>query len=289
MRRLQIGLALSFGVLLMPLAEGRAQTAPATPAAPAASVAPAAPAATVAPAAAAATVAPPPAMEPRALEILKASCAVLGKAKAMSFDALTTFEKYARNGQPLFYNTLNRVTMQRPNKLRVVTPGDGTPDAFYYDGKQIMAYVPRDNLVAIAEAPPTIDAMVDAAQGMAGIYFPWVDNVLSDPCKGFEEHKLTSAFVIGQSRLIGDTLTDMVAIASPTVQAQIWFGAKDRLPRMVKLVYPKEPAQVLYQTEYSNWRLLDRVPATIFTDAKAAKAHRIPFAPPGLHTPAKRN
>jgi hypothetical protein len=58
---------------------------------------------------------------------------------------------------------------------------------------------------------------------------------------------------------------------------------------MVKLVYPKEPAQVLYQTEYSNWRLLDRVPATIFTDAKAAKAHRIPFAPPGLHTPAKRN
>ena len=275
MSRLHIGMAMSLGLLLAPLADGQAQTAPATPAAPAAS--------------ATAPGAPPPAMEPRALEILKASCAVLGKAKAMSFDALTTFEKYARNGQPLFYTSLNRVTMQRPDKLRVITPGDGTPDEFYYNGKQMMAYVPKDNLVAIADAPATIDAMVDAAQGMAGIYFPWVDVVLSDPCKGFEEHKLTSAFVIGQSRLIGGTLTDMVAVASPTVQAQIWFGAKDRLPRMVKLVYPKEPAQVLYQTEYSNWRLLDRVASGTFGNPKAAKGHRIPFAPPGLRAPAARN
>jgi len=270
MNRLHIGVAVSLGLLLAPLTEGRAQTAPAGPAAAAAPAA-------------------PPAMEPRAMEILKASCAVLSKAKAMSFDALTTYQKYGRTGQPLFYSTLNRVTMQRPDKLRVITPGDGTPDAFYYNGKQMMAYVPKDNLVAIADAPPTIDAMVDAAHGMAGIYFPWVDVVLADPCKGFEENKLTHAFVMGQSRLIGGTLTDMVAISSPTVQAQLWIGAKDRLLRMVKLVYPKEPAQVLYQTEYSNWRLLDRVPAATFGNAKAPNGHRIPFAPPGLHAQPARN
>jgi hypothetical protein len=109
--------------------------------------------------------APPqaPPIEPKAIDILKASCDVLAAAKAMSFTAVSTYERAARNGQPLFYATKNEVTLQRPNKLRVITPGDGTPDEFYYDGKSIMAYVPSQDLVAVADAPPTIDQMVDVA------------------------------------------------------------------------------------------------------------------------------
>src|SRR5437016_3372232 len=93
----------------------------------------------------------PPQIEPKALEILKASCGVLAAAKAMSFTAVNTYEKAARNGQPLYYTTLNQVSLQRPNKLRVITPGDGTPDEFYYDGKAMMAYAPTEDLVAIAD------------------------------------------------------------------------------------------------------------------------------------------
>ena len=77
-----------------------------------------------------------PQIEPKALEILKAACNVLKQAPAMSFTALNTYEKTARNGQPLYYSTLNQVTLQRPNKLRVMTPGDGPPDEFYYNGKR---------------------------------------------------------------------------------------------------------------------------------------------------------
>jgi hypothetical protein len=67
-----------------------------------------------------------PPIEPKAIDILKASCDVLAAAKAMSFTAVSTYERAARNGQPLFYATKNEVTLQRPNKLRVITPGDGT-------------------------------------------------------------------------------------------------------------------------------------------------------------------
>ena len=105
----------------------------------------------------------PPPIEPKAVEILKAACDTLAAAKAMSFTAVSTYEKAARNGQPLFYTTLNQVTMQRPDKLRVITPGDGTPDEFYYDGKTITAYVPSADLVAVADAPPTIEQMIDVA------------------------------------------------------------------------------------------------------------------------------
>jgi hypothetical protein len=56
--------------------------------------------------------APPPAadtspIEPKAVDILKASCDMLAGAKAMSFTALNTYEKVARNGLPLYYTTLN--------------------------------------------------------------------------------------------------------------------------------------------------------------------------------------
>src|SRR5262245_4672282 len=67
-------------------------------------------------------------IEPRAVEVIKSACAALEAAKAMSFTAVSTYEKAARNGQPLYYAVQNHITMQRPDKLRVITPGDGVPD-----------------------------------------------------------------------------------------------------------------------------------------------------------------
>ncbi len=231
--------------------------------------------------------APParPPIEPKAASILKAACQALASAKAMSFNALSTYEKAARNGQPLFYSTLNQVVMARPDKLRVITPGDGVPDEFYYDGKTMTAYVPSEDLVAVSEAPPTIDKMLDSAWEKAAIYFPFADMIVSDPCEIFEKHGLNSAFYVGQSRLVGGTMTDMVAVAGDNVQAELWIGAEDHLPRLVRVVYPHEPAHALYQTEYSNWRVVDSVDPATFTSAKAREGKKMPFAPPGADSP----
>jgi hypothetical protein len=223
-----------------------------------------------------------PPIEPKAMEVLKAACDTLAAANAMSFTAVNTYEKAARNGQPLFYATLNQVTMQRPDKLRVVTPGDGVPDEFYYNGKTITAYVPSEDLVAIADAPPTIEQMIDVAWEKAAIYFPFADMLMPKPCAVFEEHGLNSAFYVGQSKVVARTTTDMVAVAGDNVQAELWIGAADHLPRLIRVVYPHEPAHALYQTEYSDWKLTDSVDAAMFASDKAAKAKPMKFQPPGL-------
>jgi hypothetical protein len=207
---------------------------------------------------------------------------VLAAAKAMSFTATSTYEKAARNGQPLYFTTLNLVTMQRPDRLRVITPGDGIPDEFYYDGKAIMAYVPSEDVVAVAEAPPTIDEMIDFAWHTAAIQFPFDDVIMSSPCAVFEENGMNSAFYVGQSHVVGGTTTDMVAVAADNVQAELWIGADDHLPRMVRVVYPHEPAHALYQTEYADWKLIDAADPGAFSSDKAAKARRIPLQPPGV-------
>ena len=222
-----------------------------------------------------------PQLEPKAVEILKAMSDRLAAAKTMTFTATVTYEAPARTGQPLAYTTLSEVTVRRPDGLKVVTPGDGSPSEFYYDGRTMTAYAPGPGLAAVADAPPTIDAMLKAAYDQAAIYFPFTDFIVSDPYKDMSEG-LKLAFVVGQSQVVGGTLTDIVVVANDTLQAQIWIGAEDHLPRMMRATYFDEPGNFRHQVEFSRWALDEAVPAGTFTAEAAANAKRIRFGRPDM-------
>jgi hypothetical protein len=227
-----------------------------------------------------------PAIEPTALEMLQAMGKRLATAKSMSFTAVTTYEAPARDGQPLYYTTLSQVSVRRPDKLRVITPGDGPASDFYYDGKTMTAYAPSADLVAVTDAPPTIEAAMKQAYDKAAIYFPFAEVIVADPYKNLSEG-LTSAFVVGQSHVIGDTVTDIVAIANANVQAEIWIGVADGLPRMARAVYPKDPIRSRYEIQFSNWHLNSAMKDTDFMSVQALKAPHIDFARPDGPLPAK--
>ena len=123
--------------------------------------------------------------------------------------------------------------------------------------------------------------MIEVAWDKAAIYFPFADMIVSKPCEVFEEHGLNSAFYVGQSKVIGNTTTDMVAVTGDNIQAELWIGADDHLPRLIRVVYPNEPAHALYQTEYSDWHLMDAADPGAFASDKASRATPMPFQPPG--------
>ncbi len=243
------------------------------------------------PAAKAAAKPAPPELEPKAVDVLKAMSAKLAGAKAMSFTAIVTYESPSRLGPPLAYTTSSEVVMQRPDKLRVITAGDGPASEFYYDGKAMMAFVPADNLVAVASAPPTIDGALKAAFDTAAIYFPFSDVVVADPYQGIADG-LKVAFYIGQSKVVGGITTDMVAFVNDNVLVQVWIGADDKLPRMLRAIYRDDPQHLRHQMELTNWKLEPTLAADAFASAKAAAATKIAFAvpsapAPGLKPPAK--
>lgn len=240
---------------------------------------PAVPATPAAPAAA-----PQPAINQAALDLLKTMSDTLAKSKSMSFDVKRAFAEPASTGQPLFYFVDSAVSLQRPDKLKVVVRGDGPPSEFYYDGKEFAVFLPASNLIAVESAPPNLEQMLESAMDKAGIYFPFVDFIVADPYAAITE-KLTSAFVVGQSNVVGGVTTDIVAIANPNFHAQIWIGAKDKLPRLAWITPVNGKGHSMI--EFSNWRLnasslkLARAPA-------AAKAGHIKFARPDAHAaPAK--
>ena len=243
--------------------------------------APAAKAAPKAPAKAAAKKGSPykPVVEPRAMDIIKAMSDKLAAAKSMSFTATVGYEFPSKLGPPLVFTTRYDVAMQRPDKLRIVTLGDGPTSEFYYDGKTMTAYAPVENLAAVAPAPANIDDALQAAQKNAAIFFPFMDVVAADPYLAFKTNAV-EAFYIGQSTSVGGVPTTMVAWANNDVFLQLWIGTEDKLPRRIRAQYRTDKMKLRHELELSNWKLDPAFPADTFASAKVAAAGKMNFAAP---------
>jgi hypothetical protein len=227
-----------------------------------------------------------PELEARAIDLLRAMASALTAFRSMSFTAVASYESPSSVGPALAYGTTSEVLLQRPDRLRVITLGDGPVSEFFYDGRSITAFAPAENLVAVAPAAPTIDAMLKQAFDDAAIYFPFADVVGSDPFKALTEG-LVKAFCIGPSMTVGGTRTEMVAIASDQMFMQLWIGADDKLPRRMRAVFRGDPLQLRHQVELSNWRLDPVIAAEAFAALGAANAKKIAFAAPKPPAAAK--
>jgi hypothetical protein len=218
-------------------------------------------------------------LEPRAMDLLKATSAKLAAAKTMSFTAVVGYEYPSKLGPPIVYSTRYDVTMQRPDKLRILIPGDGPASEYYYDGKTVTAYAPVENLAAVAAAPPTIDEALDAAYTKAAIFFPFEDLLVADPYDAMTEGAIL-AYYIGPSNVVGGVKTDMVAWANKNVHLQIWIGADDKLPRRVRAMYAADRLALRHQVDFSDWKIDPAVSPETFVSAKAQTAGRMEFAAP---------
>jgi hypothetical protein len=219
-------------------------------------------------------------VEPKALDLLKATSARLAAAKSMSFTAIVTEEFPSRYGPPIAYPARYEVTMRRPDKLKVVLSGAGPVSEFYYDGKAMMAYAPAEDLVAVADAPPTIDAMLKTAFNVAAIYYPFSDLLVADPYAALADGAIL-AFHVGSSGAVGGVNTEMVAWANKDVFLQIWIGADDKLPRRMRAMFAADPLGLRHEMEFSNWQLDPVVSPDTFASAKAQAAGRMAFKAPG--------
>ena len=262
--------ALAFAASLL-AAGASAQTAKPTPAPgkkPAPKTAPAAPR-------------PVPTPETRAVDILKASCAKLAAAGSMSFTALGAYEVPSLWGPPLIYGRIYEVALQRPDKIAVITVGDGPRTEFYDDGKVMMSFHPAENLVAVTGAPTNIDGALEKLFRESGTYFPFTDVIVKDPW-GDIASALTGAFYVGESNLIGGVTTDVVAYESNGVFIQTWIGKDDKLPYMARAMFVDDPLQLRHSVQFTNWKIEPPLGPEKFTTTKAANADKIPFNHPRM-------
>lgn len=224
-------------------------------------------------------------IEPKAMDLLKEMSAKLAAARSMMFTATVGYEFPSKLGPPIVYTMRYDVTMQRPDKLKILMPGDGPASEFYYDGKTMMAYAPAEHLVAVADAPPTIDAALLAAHQKAAIFFPFTDLLVADPYAALTDGAIL-AFYIGPSAVVGGTKTEMLAWANKDMFLQIWIGVDDKLPRRVRAVFAADPLQLRHELDLSNWQLDQAITPESFTSQKALSAPRIELKSPTAALPS---
>lgn len=225
-----------------------------------------------------------PVLEPRAVEMLQAMSARLAAAKSLSFTAVASYEYPSRLGPPIVYTMRYDVSLQRPNLLKVVVPGDGPASEFTWDGKEMVAFAPTENLVAVSAAPPTLEGALKQAFDTAAIYFPFTDLLLNDPYGAISPGAIL-AYVIGPSGIVGGVKTDMLVWANNEVFLQIWLGAEDKLPRRIRAQFRADPKGLRHDLELSNWKLDGALPPETFSTAKAKAGLPMAFATPGRKVP----
>jgi hypothetical protein len=227
-------------------------------------------------------------IEQRAIDLIKAASARLAAARSMGFTAIVDIEYPSKLGPPLAYPVRYDVAMQRPDKLRVLQSGAGLANEFYYDGKAMLAYVPEANLVAVADAPPTIEAALKLASDKAAIYYPFMDLLLPDPYAVMTD-KVLHAFYIGPSGAVGGVPTEAVAWATNDVFIQMWVGTEDKLPRRIRAMFAADPLKLRHDMQLSNWQIDPTHAADTFASPKALSAQRMPFAKPvAVEPPASK-
>src|SRR5260370_42399906 len=98
------------------------------------------------------------------------------------------------------------------------------------------------------------------------------------------------AFYIGQSTVVGDTTTDMVAYVTGDVFVQVWIGKDDHLPRRIYAIYLNDPLRLRHVMELSNWAINPSLPSDAFLAGIGRGAYSTVWPPgpgstPGISPP----
>jgi hypothetical protein len=223
--------------------------------------------------------APVPIMEQRALDQLKRMSATLGAAKAFTYRSRSTVEVPAKTGQFVTLFATSDVALERPDKLRVRVTGEVPNFEFYYNGRNITAFAPKNQVYSVASAPDTIDAMLKGMADRTGIYFPSADVMFSDPYAVLTKD-LTSAFVVGPATVDG-VPCEHLAFMGPGVNWEIWIATgKSALPRRLLVTYTQVQNFPRFLVEFTDWNLKPKLAASRFVFKAPGNAEQIAFVSP---------
>ena len=222
-----------------------------------------------------------PAIDRRALAMLKSMSDTITQAKTVRFQARSMVPVKTPAGIWINLYGTSSVIMQGPDKLFATTAGDFAPYDFYFNGKTITVFSPVKNLYAVKNAPATVDAMIDEAYREEGKSFPYADILVSNPYEILTTG-LTKALYVGQST-IGKIKTKHLAFSNKAVEWQVWIGVEDNLPRLVAATYLDNPGEPTYSVEFLDWKLSEPTSEENFSFQNPTKAAKVEYRNPMQH------
>ena len=218
----------------------------------------------------------PTGMDPQAEKLLRRMSDYLAGRQQFAVKAESSLEVVLTSGQKLQYDSPATLTVSRPNKLRAHRKGDIVNQEFFYDGKTLTLYNPRENLYATTAAPPTIDEMLDFAREKLDIIAPGAEILYKNAAERMLK-VTTSGFVVGPS-VVGGVKSTHLAFRGAEVDWQIWIEEGDKLlPRKFILTSKQVKGEPQFTLLVRAWDLAPKLTDKEFTFVPPKGAKKIDF------------
>jgi hypothetical protein len=167
--------------------------------------------------------------------------------------AESTLEAVLTSGQKLQYDSPATLSVSRPNKLHAHRKGDLANQEFFYDGKSLTLYSPRENLYATTAAPATLDEMLDFAREKLDVIAPASELLYKNAAEKMLKES-TSGFVVGPS-VVGGVKTTQLAFRAGDVDWQIWIeDGPQPVPLRFVITTKTVKDRPQFSVQLSNWQ-----------------------------------
>jgi hypothetical protein len=196
--------------------------------------------------------APPPGISADASAAIQQMSKTLS-AKEFSFQARTIRVYEDEFGQPLHIFHAVKVIVRQPDHLAAHRTGDDGASDLYYDGKTVTLYGANQNKYARADAPNTIEAMLDEVGQRLNVDFPFADFVAPDPGKTFLDG-VTSGRELAPVTIDGKPARHLFFSQIGGVDLEVWLDKSEQAtPERLVATYRLMPGQPSFIAEFSDW------------------------------------
>lgn len=205
-----------------------------------------------------------------AVKILKAMSDYVSSQKALSVTFDSDVEVVTTTLQKIQFTNSGQVQLSRPDKLRVTRTGGYTDVEVIFDGKTVTINNKGANAFAQAEAPGSIDQLIDLLRDKYGVTAPGADIMFSNAFDVMTEDVIESAY-IGRG-VIDDVECEHLAFRNIDTDWQIWIevGAH-AIPRKYVITSKSVTGGPQYTLRIKEWRTEVLPDAFAFKPAQGAK------------------
>jgi hypothetical protein len=218
----------------------------------------------------------PTGVEPQAEKLLRRMSDYLAGRQQFSLKAESTLEAVLTSGQKLQYDSPATLMVSRPNKLRAHRKGDLANQEFFYDGKTLTLYNPRENLYATTAAPATLDETLDFAREKLDILAPAAELLYKNAAEKMLK-EASAGFVVGQSIVAGVKCSHL-AFRGAEVDWQIWIEDGDKpLPRKFMITTKQISGAPQFTVLIRSWDVATKLSNQEFTFTPPKGAKKIEF------------
>ncbi len=212
-----------------------------------------------------------------AKDILLRMANFLAKAQNFTVNIADNYDAVQASGQKLEFSANRKVTVSRPNGLKVEhEESHGDKQIVLYDGQNITVFSPNENLYAQTARPGGIDEAIKYFLKDLNMRLPLAMLLVSQLPTELERRTESLDYV--EKTMIYGQSAHHLAARTETVDYQVWVAAGSKpVPLRVVLTYKNADGQPQFRAQLSDWRFGPQISAAEFTFTPPAGAKKIAF------------